>query len=207
MTSSEDQIKASTVSGNPRPPWERRKNGKLHAWTRSLSMSRLVPPTVLAVTLVAVVGPHTATLMVDPAATPWSVPIAYVADVTTNTPGPPITVGNGPDPIAITPNGGTAYVANLYSGNVTPIRTVTNTPGRVITVGAGPLAIAITPNGETAYVANDVSGTVTPISTATNMPRPAIRVGKDPNSIAITPNGETAYVANLLSGTVIPIHI
>ena len=30
----------------------------------------------------------------------------------TNTAGPPITVGSGPDAIAITPDGKTAYVAN-----------------------------------------------------------------------------------------------
>ena len=56
---------------------------------------------------------------------------------------PPITVGNQPFGIAITPNGKTAYVTG-GPDLVTPIRTATNTAGPPITVGTGPDAIAIT---------------------------------------------------------------
>ena len=63
----------------------------------------------------------------------------------TNTAGPPITVGDGPQAIAITPDVKTAYVANLLGGTVTPIATATNTAGPPITVGSEPIAIAITP--------------------------------------------------------------
>jgi YVTN family beta-propeller protein len=90
----------------------------------------------------------------------------------------------------------TAYVSNLDSGTVTPIKTGTNTAGPAITVGQDPYAIAITPNGKTAYVENMGSGTVTPISTCTNTAGPAITVGQNPYTIVITPNGKTAYVAN-----------
>jgi YVTN family beta-propeller protein len=61
----------------------------------------------------------------------------------TGTPGKPITVGDGPVAIAITPDGKTAYVVNQGSGTVTPIATATNTPGKPITVGNHPVAIAI----------------------------------------------------------------
>ena len=105
----------------------------------------------------------------------------------TNTAGPPITVGDFPIGIAITPNGRTAYVTNWYSGTVTPIRTATNTAGTPITVGHDPDGIAITPNGRTAYVTNFNSGTVTPIRTATNTAGTPIRVGRSPYGIAITP--------------------
>ena len=47
----------------------------------------------------------------------------------TNTAGRPITTGNDPLAIAITPDGKTAYVANAASGTVTPITTATNTAG------------------------------------------------------------------------------
>jgi YVTN family beta-propeller protein len=80
----------------------------------------------------------------------------------------------------------TAYVANLGSGTVTPIRTATNTAGPAIPVGVGAGGIAITPNGKTAYVVK-TSGTVTPIRTATNTAGPPIPVGGLPESIAITP--------------------
>ena len=58
----------------------------------------------------------------------------------TNTAGPPITTGDNPDAIAITPDGKTAYVVNADSGTVTPITTATNTAGPPIPVGSDPAA-------------------------------------------------------------------
>ena len=92
-----------------------------------------------------------------------------------------------PVAIAITPDGKTAYVANLASGTVTPVRTATNTPLAPVKVGGGPVVIAITPDGRTAYVANTDSGTVTPIRTATNTPLTPIKAVDHPTAIAITP--------------------
>jgi len=121
--------------------------------------------------------------------------------------GKPIPVGSGPDAIAITPDGKTAYVANGLSTSVVPIDLATGTAGAPITVGIDPDAIAITPNGNTAYVANYADDTVTPINLATNVPGTAVQVGPTlgrhnhalmwhPTAIAITPNGWTAYVTN-----------
>ena len=85
----------------------------------------------------------------------------------------PITVGNQPGPIVITPDGKTAYVANAGSGTVTPIKTATNTALKPIKVGRQPEYLAITPNGRTVYAVNYTSdegrGTVTPIR---NCPTP-----------------------------------
>jgi YVTN family beta-propeller protein len=123
----------------------------------------------------------------------------------TNTALTPITVGQDPRALAITPDGKTIYVTNYQSGTVTPIRTATNTALAPIKVDGNPWAIAITPDGKTAYVANLQSGTVTPIRTATNTALTPIKVGRDPWPIAITPDGSTAYVLNGGSGTVTPI--
>ena len=63
----------------------------------------------------------------------------------------PIPVGGssrlgGPDFIAITPDGKTAYVANAGLNAVTPISTATNTPGKPIHVPlTDPITIAIGP--------------------------------------------------------------
>jgi YVTN family beta-propeller protein len=70
----------------------------------------------------------------------------------------------------------TAYVANFYSGTVTPIRTATNTALKAIKVSGTPYAIAITPDGKTAYVTGGKSATVTPINTATNTALAPIKV-------------------------------
>ena len=63
-----------------------------------------------------------------------------------NRPSTPIKVGHGPDGIAITPDGKIAYVANDYSGTVTPIWTASNTTERPIKVGRGPGPIAVVPS-------------------------------------------------------------
>src|SRR5580693_4432391 len=125
----------------------------------------------------------------------------------TNTALAPITVGQDPRALAITPDGKTIYVTNYQSGTVTPIRTATNTALAPVKVGGNPWAIAITPDGKTAYVANRQSGTVTPIRTATNTALAPIKVGRYPWPIAITPDGSTAYVLHGWSGTVTPIRI
>ena len=131
-----------------------------------------------------------------------------------------IKVGFDDTAIAITPDGGTAYVVSpdcgpcmtarsLPYGTVTPIDTAANKALKAIKVDGSNLAI--TPDGKTAYVLADSSPTgspshaVIPIRTATNTAGKAIRVGSGPDAIAITPDGRTAYVANGRSGTVTPI--
>ena len=123
----------------------------------------------------------------------------------TNTAGPPITVGGGPQAIAITPDGKTAYVTNFDSDTVTPIATATNTAGPPITVGHGPDAIAITPDGKTAYVANGNSGHGDPDRDRHQHRRPADHGRERALCHRDHPDGKTAYVANAGSGTVTPI--
>src|SRR5215471_2101649 len=87
-------------------------------------------------------------------------PTAYVADTNskpgivtpistiTNKSGTPIKTGPAPTTMVITPDGKTAYVANIDNfglGKVAPVSTATNTAGKPIKVGPGPVAIVITP--------------------------------------------------------------
>ena len=142
-------------------------------------------------------------------------PTAYVVagntvipiNTATRIAGAPIAVGANPNAIAITPDGKTAWVTSVPSGNpnqgtgtVTPISTATRAAGTPVTVGIGPDAIAITPDGKTAYVVNSHAaqgqnfGSVTPINTATHTAGTPITVGSLPTAIAITPDGKTAWV-------------
>ena len=90
--------------------------------------------------------------------------------IVTNTAGTAISVGSGPNGIAITPNGQTVYVSNSGDSDVTPIATSSNTAGVTIPVASDPQAIAITPSGQTAYVDSYFVG-VTPITTASQQQR------------------------------------
>ena len=133
----------------------------------------------------------------------------------TNTPGKPIKIGAIPAAIAITPDGKTAYIADVHPGTVTPVATATNTPGRPIKIGGFPWAIAITPDGKTAYIVNLPAygrgpSRVIPVATATNTPGRPIKISDIVGlsaAIAITPDGRTAYVISgaHMGTTVTPI--
>jgi DNA-binding beta-propeller fold protein YncE len=120
---------------------------------------------------------------------PGVVPI----NLTNNTLGTPISVPGCGWGIAVTPDGKTAYVANLSGNSVTPI-TLTpggGTAGTAITGGGlyAPDGIAITPDGKTAYVTNWSGASVTPItlSPGGGTAGTAITgVGTNPIGIAIT---------------------
>lgn len=149
-------------------------------------------------------------------------PVAYVANsasntvtpvnTVTNSPGAPISVGNGPVAVAVTPSGKTAYIANETDSTVTPINTATNKAGRAISSGEMlyPQDMAITPNGATAYVGDNGNDWVTPISTSTNKAGKPIDVGCLTTSIVVTPNSKTAYALcglNSSVGQVVPIKV
>jgi outer membrane autotransporter protein len=118
--------------------------------------------------------------------------------------GSPITVGNSPVGVAITPNGQFAYVTNNNpsSNSVAVINTATNLVGPTIPVNPGPEGVAVTPNGQVAYVANtgtvpSPGNTVSVIDTATNtLVGSPITVGLLPVGVAITPDGKFVYVTN-----------
>jgi DNA-binding beta-propeller fold protein YncE len=146
--------------------------------------------------------PYTATESMTPIAT------------ATGKAGTPISVGQSPHAIAITPNGATAYVVNLGTqDDVQPINLATGQAQTAITgVGTEPIAIAITPNGQTAWVVDDATpGALTPIDLATGKPgTPITGLPPDPQSIAISSSGSTAYVVNEGSGTggtIIPVNL
>ena len=136
-------------------------------------------------------------------------------DLATNTALAPIPVLTGPipvGPLAITPDGKTAYVTLGIGSSVLPIDLasktrlpiVTGTGGAADTAagGAGNVnvtSIAITPDGKTAYVAIHTGvgqSRVVPIDLATNTALAPIVVAPGYlSAIAITPDGKTAYVS------------
>ena len=118
--------------------------------------------------------------------------------------GSPITVGEWPDSIAITPDGKTAYVANGRSDSVSVIDTQTNeVVSSPIMVGEVPSAIAVTPNGRRAYVTDAWSNSVSVIDTQTNeVVGSPITVDREPGQIAVAPDGTRAYFTDYFDGRV-----
>lgn len=124
---------------------------------------------------------------------------------------------SGPSGMAITADGGTAYVNNYGvgggSGTGTTVSVVnlhTNTITSTITVGLAPAGLALTPNDEFVYVINYVNGnpgtgTISVIQTNNNAVVATIPGFSGPFAIAITPNGQYAYVTNFGSNNFTPI--
>jgi len=139
-----------------------------------------------------------------------SIPTAYVSnysdntitpvDTATDTAGPPIGVGSGPDGMVVA--GGDLFVANNNSNNVTVIDTTTNAVIKTIQVGSIAADVAATPDGKTVWVTNFGDGTVQPIDVATLTAGPPVTVGSQPERLAVSPDGSQLWVANQGSGTV-----
>ena len=110
--------------------------------------------------------------------------------------GSPIPTGNGPDSIAISPDGKTLYVTS-GDGDITVVNTQTN---QVVTTISGlpPLeTIAISPDGKTAYVSSPNEDVVVVIDLQTNqVVGSPIKVGEAPIGVAFSPDGKVVYVVN-----------
>jgi YVTN family beta-propeller protein len=100
----------------------------------------------------------------------------------------------GPEQIAFSPSGGTAYVTTsrgLYVIDVAHRRVVTLIGGL-----GDPHGVTVSADGKTVYVTNTEQGEVDVISAASNHVTRVIHVGQLPWQSVLTPNGETLYVAD-----------
>jgi YVTN family beta-propeller protein len=140
--------------------------------------------------------------------------VTVIATGTNTVAGSPITVGNGPGGVAVTPDGSQVYVSNNDTNTVSVINTATNAVS-TITVGTagteGPAGIAVTPDGKTVYVAvaNELpsppdagTGTVVVIDTASNTVTTSIVGFVFPYGVAVTPDGAHIYVTDESAETV-----
>ena len=126
----------------------------------------------------------------------------------TDEPGQPITVGQWPEAMAVTPDGTTVLV--LTSTGLTPVSTATNRAGKPVAI-QGAYALAVAPGG-TAYVLavpspDSQQGFVVPVHVRAGTTGNPIKVGLSPLQIAFTPDGTMAYVANYASASVTPIRL
>jgi DNA-binding beta-propeller fold protein YncE len=110
------------------------------------------PPTEIASPIPGLPSP--ATDRAEKAAIVTGLAPVTAVSLATGVAGKQITVGEGPDSIAITPDGSTAYIVDYTGNTVTPISVAIDLPGKPITAVKNPIAIAISPEGSTAYVAD-----------------------------------------------------
>ena len=111
-----------------------------------------------------------------------------------------ITIGGGPDQVAVTPDGATLYVTNFFKfvSAINIAKKSTTNINYDQSFAADILdGEAITPDGKHVYVAvgNTFHGDkVSVIDTTTNQISDTIKISR-PDLVAISPNGKRAYVA------------
>lgn len=108
-----------------------------------------------------------------------------------------ITGFNGPDGVAMTPNGQKVYVANggATPGTVSVIRTSRNRIRRTIMVGNNPTGVTVSPDGQHVYVTNQNDGTLSVIDATRDRVTATILVGGAPLGMAVTPDNQHVYIA------------
>lgn len=109
---------------------------------------------------------------------------------------------NGPQGIALTPNGATLYVTNPDAGTVAAIDAAS---GKVVASASGlaePYSVTVTPNGTALYVADMNSDSVSVLSAATMKASATVSVGRLPMSVTTSPDGSQVWVGNGYSGDV-----
>jgi YVTN family beta-propeller protein len=111
-------------------------------------------------------------------------------------------VGTGPVGVALTPDGGTLFVANLEDDTVAVIDTVEKTVVKTIGVGNGPWGVSMAAEGDVVFVTNSLADTVSIISTDTRTVSRTVAVGDRPLGIAAPANGDFAYAVNQTDQTV-----
>jgi YVTN family beta-propeller protein len=125
-----------------------------------------------------------------------------VMTVSTGALSDPIPVGIGPERLALSPNGKTAYVVNLGSGSVTVIdltakEVVTTIEG----LGNTPFNLLVSQNGQRLYVGVVRSNYVAVIETRTNTVIDMIE-SPSPNGMAFSRNRRSIFVTNVFDNTI-----
>jgi len=109
---------------------------------------------------------------------------------------------NGPQGIAVSPNGATLYVTNPGAGTVVALDAASGKVSASASGLAEPEAVTVTPNGSTLYLADMNSDSVSVLSAATLKTTATVSVGRLPMSVTVSPDGSQVWVGNGFTGDV-----
>jgi len=116
-------------------------------------------------------------------------------------------IGNRPYGVAVSHDGGFAYVSVQQQGGqkdgyVSVIDTSAYSIVATVNVGKGPQGLAVHPDGSKLYVTNYSDKSVSVINTSSRKVIKTITVGGGPSGIAVHPSGTHVYVVNQFDHTV-----
>lgn len=114
-----------------------------------------------------------------------------------------IAAHDGPEGIAISPDGKTLWVGHVKSGDIVVIDTTTSEVTDTIgTDGGVPIRLAFTPDGKRVLASDARNGALLVYDAATKKQLARIEVGNTPVGVTISQDGKRAYVATTGDGHV-----
>ncbi len=105
-------------------------------------------------------------------------------------------VGNGPEAVALAPDGSTLWVANRNDGTITALDPYSLLPLVTFAAGRAPMRIAFDPDMRRAVVVNAGEASAMVFDARTRARLATVAVGLDPVGLAMEPDGSLAYVAS-----------
>lgn len=110
-------------------------------------------------------------------------------------------IGAYPRGIAISPDGATAYVAQMGGATIHEIN-LSDFSKKLINIGANPRAVVLSPDGSILYATLNSSGKVIAFNLQTRKKIGTLTTGKSARSLTISSDGTALFVVNFDSGTV-----
>jgi YVTN family beta-propeller protein len=112
------------------------------------------------------------------------------------------TGAKGSHMVAVSPDGGRAYVANMVSGTVGVFDLRTRAKLREFAVGKQPEGVALSPDGRRLWVADRSGDTLRAYDTARFARVAEVPTGKTPIRVALTPDGRNVVTSDFGTGTI-----
>ena len=123
-----------------------------------------------------------------------------------------VAAGDGPNGVAVSPDGGSAYVTDFYDDTVSQYDVgaggaLQPKSPATVAAGDGPRGVVVRPGGASVYVTNVFGDTVSQYDVgaggALQAKGPAtVAAGESPNDVAVSPDGGSLYVPNAFGDTV-----
>jgi PQQ-dependent catabolism-associated beta-propeller protein len=132
---------------------------------------------------------------------------AAIIDVARNTVNDKITLQEGAELFALSPDGKMLYFTNEDEATVVAVDLANKKVVNEIKVGEEPEGILMAPDGKTLFVTSEVASLVHVIDVASGKVVKNIAVGKRPRRFALTPDGKELWVTNELGSSVSIIRI
>ena len=110
--------------------------------------------------------------------------------------------GQDPEAFDLSPDGGTMYVSNEETAEMTVLDTTTGAVRGKVPVGREPEGVTVRPDGKVVFVTSEVDALVTAVDTRTLAVLASVPTGPRPRALVFTGDGLTGFVSDEMGAAV-----